>query len=168
MILDWNETNSVGKGLLFEPVMWETHVFPEMAEGGPQEVVNHQIVESADILIGIFWTRVGTPTRDFPSGTIEEIQQFIDSKKTTLLYFSNQPIHPDRIDFQQHNQVKKFKEHCSHTGIINTYTELNEFKENVKRSLNNLAKKIQSDLEKNEKLDTVRPLKKTRCIQLSI
>jgi hypothetical protein len=35
-------------------------------------------VESGDILMGVFWTRLGTPTGKAPSGTVEEIEHFRD------------------------------------------------------------------------------------------
>ena len=46
------------------------------------------MVEHSDILVGIFWTRFGSPTGIEGSGTVEEIKQFMQFGRPTLLYFS--------------------------------------------------------------------------------
>ena len=43
------------------PVGWETHSSPDL--GAPaQEQINERILEHCDLLIAVFWTRLGTPT----------------------------------------------------------------------------------------------------------
>jgi hypothetical protein len=39
-------------------------------------------------LIGVFWTRVGTPTGIAESGTLEEIERVAAEGKLVMLYFS--------------------------------------------------------------------------------
>ena len=48
-----------------------------------QEVMNRQIPSDYDISLGIFWTRLGTPTGRFGSGTQEEIEDAIGRRGTT-------------------------------------------------------------------------------------
>ena len=146
IIFDWNASHSVDMGILLEPVLWESHVCPNLGER-PQEIVNSQIVNNADILIGIFWTRVGTKTEKANSGTIEEIQQIVEANKPALIYFSNKQTHPDQIDFEQYQSVIKFKEYCSKAGIINTYTEYYEFKLKVTQNLSQLAFRLTASQE---------------------
>ena len=67
----WNAANSYYKGVYLEPVLFETHAIPEMGDR-PQAIINKQLVESCDILIGTFWTRLGTPTGKAESGPVEE------------------------------------------------------------------------------------------------
>ncbi|MBC2693769.1 MAG: hypothetical protein HF982_00500 [Desulfobacteraceae bacterium] len=143
IIFDWNASHSVDMGILLEPVMWESHVYPDLG-GEPQSIVNNQIVHNADVLIGIFWTRIGTKTKSANSGTVEEIQQIVESNKPALIYFSNKQTHPDLIDFEQYQAVKEFKNYCSKAGIINTYSEHHEFRLKVTQNLSQLAFRLSS------------------------
>ncbi len=47
----------------------------------PQEVINSAIVDKCDLLVGIFWTRIGSPSGEADSGTIEEIELVAKAKK---------------------------------------------------------------------------------------
>jgi len=60
---------------MLHAVRWETHSYPATGER-PQGIINRQIVDSGHLLIGIFGNRVGTPTGEAQSGTIEEIEEF--------------------------------------------------------------------------------------------
>jgi hypothetical protein len=61
-------------GAVIVPIHWKQH---STAEHGvrPQESLNEQLVEDADILVALFWHRLGSPTGEADSGTIEEIQR---------------------------------------------------------------------------------------------
>jgi hypothetical protein len=76
VIYNWNASHSANMSIMFEPVLWETHVTPELGDRS-QSIINRQIVDDSDILIGMFWTRVGTPTGTFESGTVDEIELYI-------------------------------------------------------------------------------------------
>lgn len=62
------------------------HSYPESGDR-PQALLNRQIVAREDFLIGIFGTRLGTPTGVAESGTIEEIKEFRKAVKYVALYF---------------------------------------------------------------------------------
>lgn len=100
----WNvsSSSSTNKSIVFEPVLWEEDVHPEF--GRSQSVVNEQLVESSDLMIAIFWNRLGTPTGNFKSGTIEEIDHFLEEEKPSMIYFSEKPLHFIEID--QISQIK--------------------------------------------------------------
>ena len=66
----------------------------------PQAILNKQIAEQGDFLIGIFGNRLGTPTGDSKSGTIEEIEIFRRSGKHVALYFSTADV-PRDVDRDQ-------------------------------------------------------------------
>ena len=40
-----------------------------------QAIINRQIVKDSDLVVAIFWTRIGTPTGVAQSGMIEEIEE---------------------------------------------------------------------------------------------
>lgn len=61
VIQEWNDLHSYNREIVLLPLRWETHAAPEYGVR-PQEVINRQIVDNCDLLIGVFWTRIGTPT----------------------------------------------------------------------------------------------------------
>src|SRR4051794_24359857 len=58
---DWNAQHAAAEGVVLLPVKWETHATPEVG-GRPQEIINRQLVRSCDLLVGMFWTKLGTNT----------------------------------------------------------------------------------------------------------
>ena len=50
--------------------------------------LNDQLVDRCDILVGMFWTKLGTSTGVAASGTVEEIDRFVAAGKPAMLYFS--------------------------------------------------------------------------------
>ena len=83
----WNAANSQHMGLVLEPIRWESHAYPASGDY-PQGLINQQIVDDADIVVGVFWHRLGTPTPKADSGTLEEIERLRSRDKQVLLYFS--------------------------------------------------------------------------------
>ena len=86
-IQNWNDLYSFSKKVVLLPLKWETHTAPDYGER-PQEIINKAIVDDCDILVGCFWTRIGSPTGEEESGTIEEIKKVSESGKPVMLYFS--------------------------------------------------------------------------------
>jgi len=87
VIREWNDLHSYSRGVVLLPLRWETHSAAEYGTR-PQEVINRAIVDQCDLLVGIFWTRVGTPTGEAESGTLEEISRAAKAGKPIMLYFS--------------------------------------------------------------------------------
>lgn len=134
VIHEWNAIHSEVRKIVLLPIGWETHLSPEMGSR-PQEIINGKILEKCDVLVGVFWTRIGTDTGKYASGTVEEIEKHIQAGKPTMLYFSNKPAHPDSIDQEQYLKLKEFKQSCQSRGIYETYDILDEFKEKFFRHL---------------------------------
>jgi hypothetical protein len=68
-----NRGIAADRGIVLEVVKWETHAWPGFGQG-PQDVINQQI-GVYDIFIGIMWNRLGTPTLESASGTVEEFER---------------------------------------------------------------------------------------------
>ncbi len=133
-IYEWNAIHSESKNIVLLPISWETHSSPEMGIP-PQEVINKQVLKDCDILIGVFWTRIGTSTESYQSGTVEEIEEHIKAGKLAMLYFSSAPVIPDSVDPLQYNKLKVFKESCQGRSLYETYSNVNEFKSKLNRQL---------------------------------
>lgn len=150
VLYEWNAVHSNSRNIVLLPIGWESHSSPEMG-GKPQEIINNQILDKCDFLVGVFWTRVGTPTSEYASGTVEEIEKHIESGKPAMLYFSSQPVAIDSVDIKQVQELKKFKESCQSRGLYEGYDSHSDFKEKFYRHLqlklneHALFKNIQSD-----------------------
>lgn len=123
VIYGWNATHSLPLGAILEPVLWETHAIPDLSER-PQGIINKQLVQHCDILIGTFWTRLGTSTGKAESGTAEEIEQFRANGKRVLLYFSSAPVVPQSLDAQQYAALMAYKEKLGAEGLYFEYEDI--------------------------------------------
>jgi len=136
VIHDWNDIHSLDRGTVLLPISWETHASPAMGDRA-QAIINKQILGDADILIAIFWARIGTPTGVAASGTVEEITEHIAAGKPTMLYFSTAPVRQDSVDDDQFKSLRLFKETVrnQNNGLYEEYESLSEFKEKLTRQL---------------------------------
>ncbi|AMV40236.1 DUF4062 domain-containing protein [Planctomyces sp. SH-PL62] len=133
---EWNALHAVAENIVLLPVKWETHALPQAAIR-PQEAINAQLVRSCDMLIGMFWTKLGTSTGVAESGTVEEIDQFIAAKKPAQLYFSNRPIDPGKIDLAQLGRLRDFKEETYTTALVGNFSSIDELRRIIHRNLVN-------------------------------
>lgn len=131
---DWNIIHSKSRQIVLLPIGWETHSSPEMGDH-PQNILNKQILQRSDLLVGVFWTRVGTPTSTYASGSVEEIEEHINTDKPAMLYFSNQPVRPDSVDQEQYSQLLLFRESCKKRGLFEQYENVADFREKFFRQL---------------------------------
>ncbi|MGB9191941.1 MULTISPECIES: DUF4062 domain-containing protein [unclassified Acinetobacter] len=132
-IYEWNAIHSKQFGVMLNPVGWETHVAPEMGNR-PQEIINKRILENTDILLGIFWTRLGTETGEYVSGTVEEISRHIASQKLASIYVCDKPIPPSQITEQYQKLQVQIREWMP-SGVIDFYNDLSNFKQKIKDHL---------------------------------
>ena len=134
VIHEWNAVHSKSRKIVLLPIGWETHSAPEMGSG-PQEIINRQILEKCDLLIGVFWTRVGTATTQYASGTVEEIEKHVDGGRPAMLYFSNQPAALDTVDHEQYKLLTEFKKTCRQRSLYEGYEDLSDFRNKFARQL---------------------------------
>jgi hypothetical protein len=131
---EWNSVHGARRKLLLLPVGWETDVAPEMGDQ-PQNIINKRILKDADFLVGIFWTRLGTPTSGYASGAVEEIEEHLAAGKPAMLYFSSAPAMLDTVDPEQYRSLRAFKESCKSRGVFETYSDIGDFRRQFSRHL---------------------------------
>jgi hypothetical protein len=131
---EWNSVNGVRRKMLLLPVGWETDVAPEMGDQ-PQNIINKRILKDADLLVGIFWTRLGTPTTGYASGAVEEIEEHLAAGKPAMLYFSTAPAALDAVDPDQYRALKTFKDSCKSRGVFEIYTDVADFRQKFSKHL---------------------------------
>lgn len=130
----WNSLHARDQNVVFLPLGWDTHSSPDLG-GRPQQLINDRILARGDLLVGIFWTRIGSPTGKAMSGTVEEIHEHHAAGKPVMLYFSDRPIPPDRLDPVQFEEVKKLRAWAYHEGIVGGYDNSQDFRAKLERHL---------------------------------
>ena len=137
-IARWNSIFATDMKIVLLPVGWERNATPDLSERG-QAVINRQL-DGCDLLIGVFWTRIGTPTPEAESGTVEEIERAAAEGKRCIVYFSDKPVSPSSVDKQQYKRLQQYKKELNQRGLTCPYKDISEFKEKVSR---HIAKAIQ-------------------------
>jgi len=130
----WNSLYADDRKTVLIPVTWETHSTPEMG-GRAQSIINRQVLEKCDLLVAVFWTRLGSPTGESPSGTVEEIRKHLAAGKPAMIYFSEKPVELGSVDLTQYAALKTFRVECEQSGLIATYSSLPDFADTFSRHL---------------------------------
>lgn len=104
--------------------------------GKAQELLNKQFIHDCDAAIAVFWTRFGSPTDRYGSGTEEEIEDMLASGKQVFLYFCEKPIEPKLLLSDnaraQYEKVKAYQQmYAEGKGIYATYSSDDEFKQKL-------------------------------------
>lgn len=134
VIYQWNSANSANRGIVLLPIGWESNSSPDMGDRA-QEIINRQVLSKCDLLVGVFWTRIGTSTGGFVSGTVEEIEKQIVLGKPVMIYFSEQPVVPDSLNPEQYVKLKQFQESIRDRGLYETYDDAEEFRDKFRHQL---------------------------------
>ena len=131
---EWNVIHSEKSKIVLLPVGWETHSSPEMGASA-QSIINKTVLNECDLLVGIFWTKLGTATEEYASGTVEEIGRHVSAGKPTMLYFSSAPVVLDSVDSDQYRRLKEFRESCKSRGLLESYSDLQDFRSKFVRQI---------------------------------
>ena len=63
-------------------IAWDTHAGPGLHQGGPQEWIDLALnIQESDLFVAIFEGKLGTPYKQYASGTVYEIDSAISSFK---------------------------------------------------------------------------------------
>lgn len=155
-IHNWNASVGQALGVRLEPVMWETHTTPEQGER-PQAIINRQIVDDCDILVGVFWTRLGSPTGVAASGTVEEIGRFVEANKPALIYFSSRHI-PMGFDLDQYKKLLEFKSVSEAKGLHGSFGTVEKLRTDLHadltRTINRLHQSTTASQENHSERDS--------------
>ncbi len=126
-IIQWSIENSEREGIFFLPIGWETHAPPQMKPS--QKVINRHVVSVSDFLIAIFHTRLGTPTDEYDSGTVEEIDRHQKSNKPVSIFMLSGEVATHDFALQQ------FRKKIRDEGLIGNYKDAGDLKEKIRVSL---------------------------------
>lgn len=119
---------------------WETDAHSGMHPLGAQGLIDDRMeISEVDVVVGVFWSRFGTPTADSGSGTEHELRNAWSAWKekgrpNVMVYFSNCPI-PPTSDGAQLAQLQAFKKDMPKAQVWWDYSELDEFERTIRRQL---------------------------------
>jgi len=143
-LVEWNDLNSEGYQSVLIPVMWEISATPEFGRH-PQSILNDQMVDKSDIVVGLFWTRLGTPTTEHESGSVDEIRRMATRGAEVLLYFCSQPVSPASIDTDQMQALDDFKESMKNEAYLGEFDGSQALLHNVQRDLSRVIEKLRGE-----------------------
>lgn len=138
----WNAHAGKSLEARIDLVRWEVHGVPD-ASGAPQAILNRQLVDECDCAVALFWTRLGTPTASFPSGSIEEIERMRARRARVLMYFKNAPL-PADSDLKQVEAVRAFREKMKKESLLGEYGSSTEVASLVERHLTTIIVELQA------------------------
>jgi hypothetical protein len=144
VVHDWNATHSTAEGIVLLPVKWESHAHPASGDY-PQGIINKQIVDDCDLVIGCFWSRLGTATPVASSGTAEEIERLRSKGKKVLLYFSTAPL-PQDHDHDQWQKLKEYQQTFQRDSLYWNYSTPEELRGLATRHLAMVIHELSAEL----------------------
>ena len=134
-------------GFVLEVYRWETDSGPGFHLKGPQGKIDQDLpISDCDIMVAIFWTRLGTPTvANGETGTEHEINLAFESwkknhKPQILIYFKKEAVDLDDIDADQISRVKSLQKEFQpggrfELGLYETFVKIDEFKDKLRQHL---------------------------------
>ena len=134
-----------GSNIRIELFRWETHSRPGLGLDA-QEVITQQLGDEYDILIGIMWTRFGSPTKRAGSGTEEEFNQALERAQRgeqveVMFYFkASGPMRLEDIDVDQLKKVKTFKARLQEHGLQREFSDADDFRRQLHMHLGMLVR----------------------------
>lgn len=140
-IFEWNAEFSEVHNIVFQPKMWEFDSVPDMQQPA-QHSLNKQIIHGSDVLIALFWTRLGTPTEKAESGTLEELQIFMETGKPTALYFSLKNPNLSMINTTQLDAVRNYRSALK--GLHHDFKNLPDLKNKIRKYLTNIVQQMEN------------------------
>lgn len=124
---EFNELYAEPLGITIQTRHWSKSSYAQSG-GKPQALLNEQFVKKCDAAVAIFWTRFGSPTDEYGSGTEEEIEIMLQSGKQVFMYFSDKPIPPSQVNDEDYRRVQAFRGKYKDRGLYSTYSTDEEFR----------------------------------------
>ena len=120
-VSSFNRGFGKANGIRIDTAFWSRDAYSDMKKGHTaQEVINEQLVDDADMVVAVFWSRFGSPTKEYASGTEEEIERMLDGGKPVMLYFIERDVPMNLIDAEQISKIQGFKKKHQDDGLYVT------------------------------------------------
>lgn len=130
VVQNWNAQVGRALGARIELERWESHATPDLA-APPQEVLNRQLLPECDFAIALFWSRLGTPTQHYRSGSDEEIRKLLEAGVRVLVHFSRSPIPQENLQTDQYSRLQVLRSELELKGLVGYYDSVANLREQV-------------------------------------
>ncbi|GGK15521.1 hypothetical protein GCM10007962_07240 [Yeosuana aromativorans] len=119
VVEDINKTMGEQNSYVLKLLNWKTDTYTQIGSDA-QEVINNQIESQYDILVGLVWLKLGTPTKRDKSGTVEEINRALkNNEKEQLIYFKTAPpTDITKINPEELKKINQFKNELGDKGVL--------------------------------------------------
>jgi hypothetical protein len=131
---EWNDHRGDAENAVLRPRRYEISSVPISGRGDAQTVINRQVVDKADIVIGIFYSRLGTPTERASSGTVEELNRSVAAGKPVHLYFSDKKL-PKDVDTDQLAALRLFRTKMQRSSLVSTFRSVADLQRQVLKAI---------------------------------
>lgn len=101
---------------------WRQHSAAEHGER-PQESLNAQLVDEADVVVALFWHRLGSPTGEAESGTSEEIERAHGNGSYVAILRCERDIDPQALDLEQVTRLRTFLGELEPESLMLAYSD---------------------------------------------
>lgn len=135
--------------VLLTPIDWTKNSYADSGDQ-PQALLNKQLVDKADIVIAIFKERYGTPTKDYGSGTEEEILLALEEGKRVMLYCLSSKGRSSLGSNEQWDKIEKLKKQVQAKVLYKEYDGI----ESLRKALNHDFGRLILELENLSKAST--------------
>jgi hypothetical protein len=90
---------------------------------GLRRILNHQIVEEADLAVALFQDRFGTPTGEAESGTAEEIKVLVKAGKSVAVLVNSAPRPPlSGAALDERQRLTSYLEELRRSALVLEYS----------------------------------------------
>lgn len=156
-ISQWNLNFGRAVGLTVLPVSWTVHAVAEFGER-PQAILNHQIVEEADLAVALFCDRLGTPTGEAESGTAEEIRILVEAGKSVAVLVNSAPRAPlDGTALAERQRLSDYLDNLRKTGLVLGYGRDGELVGHLNNFLSRATAQFQQSAEFSKNVEMAGP-----------
>ena len=131
-------------GVRLELHRWETDAYPGFHAEGPQGLIDRILkIDDSDVVIGIFWKRLGTPTPSGETGTEHELnlalQAWKNNKRPEVMVYFDQKAYSlkSKEETDQWGRVLEFHKAVPKEGLSWPYRGPRQFETFVRNHLTN-------------------------------
>jgi len=130
----WNANYGQTFGSTVVPLHWRLNSAAHHGER-PQAVLNSQLVESVDIVVALFWHRLGSDTGEAESGTVEEIEEASDAGAYVGILRCKRPYPPD-VDTDQLRRLREFFDRMGVNSLMLEYEDVRSLDRHIEAIIN--------------------------------
>lgn len=135
----WNQKFGFECQLFFRALRWEEDVVPEVTGKDGQTNINEQLCDKSDVVIALFGKKLGTPTKCYPSGTVEEIEVHIKQEKSAYVLFAENK----GVDVT--DELSVFRKQMENRCCCKDFKSLEELQNAVMNILQHIATKVRDE-----------------------